>query len=306
MAYKHDYDKILTRLVNTLSKLNNGEALSTTELAKEYNVSERTIRRDFNEHLINFPIYKDGKKWKMKEGFRLEKIASLEDTVVLNIIEGLVEGSSGKFSQKAKKLLAKIKNEEYNPIYTKLNLEDISDKLTEVQKLESAIKGKNIIKCSYAFEGYSKKIELKPLKIVNYEGFWYLVALDARDDTLKKYYLKNVTNIQILQDLFIVENALDELLENSISVWFERKNKPFEVKLRIDAKIEKYFRRKPISKTQKIVASHEDGSVEISISITHDMEIIPLIKYWIPHIKVIEPKRIQDEIERDLRKYLRL
>ncbi len=306
MAYKHDYDKILTRLVNTLSKLNNGEALSTTELAKEYNVSERTIRRDFNEHLINFPIYKDGKKWKMKEGFRLEKIASLEDTVVLNIIEGLVEGSSGKFSQKAKKLLAKIKNEEYNPIYTKLNLEDISDKLTEVQKLESAIKGKNIIKCSYAFEGYSKKIELKPLKIVNYEGFSYLVALDARDDTLKKYYLKNVTNIQILQDLFIVENALDELLENSISVWFERKNKPFEVKLLIDAEIEKYFRRKPISKTQKIVASHEDGSVEISISITHDMEIIPLIKYWIPHIKVIEPKRIQDEIERDLRKYLRL
>lgn len=306
MAYKHDYDKILTRLVNTLSKLNNGEALSTTELAKEYNVSERTIRRDFNEHLINFPIYKDGKKWKMKEGFRLEKIASLEDTVVLNIIEGLVEGSSGKFSQKAKKLLAKIKNEEYNPIYTKLNLEDISDKLTEVQKLESAIKGKNSIKCTYAFEGYSKKIEIKPLKIVNYEGFWYLVALDARDDTLKKYYLKNVTNIQILQDLFIVENALDELLENSISVWFERRNKPFEVKLLIDAEIEKYFRRKPISKTQKIVASHEYGSVEISISITHDMEIIPLVKYWIPHIKVIEPKRIQDEIERDLRKYLRL
>jgi hypothetical protein len=31
MAYKHDYDKILTRLVNILSKLNDGEALSVKE-----------------------------------------------------------------------------------------------------------------------------------------------------------------------------------------------------------------------------------------------------------------------------------
>ena len=44
MAYKHDYDKILTRLTIILSRLNDGEALSVTELAKEFNVSERTIQ----------------------------------------------------------------------------------------------------------------------------------------------------------------------------------------------------------------------------------------------------------------------
>ena len=34
MAYKHDYDKILTRLTEILSKLNNGEALSVKSWQK--------------------------------------------------------------------------------------------------------------------------------------------------------------------------------------------------------------------------------------------------------------------------------
>ena len=55
MPYKHNCDTILTRLTVILSRLNDGEALSVTELAKEFNVSERTIQRDFNERLIPFP-----------------------------------------------------------------------------------------------------------------------------------------------------------------------------------------------------------------------------------------------------------
>ena len=82
MAYKHDYDTILTRLTIILSRLNDGEALSVTALAKEFNVSDRTIQRDFNERLISFPVYQDKKKWRMQEGYRLEKSASVEDAVV--------------------------------------------------------------------------------------------------------------------------------------------------------------------------------------------------------------------------------
>ena len=45
MAYKHDYDKALTRLRVTLQRLNDGEALGVKELAEEFNVSTRTIQR---------------------------------------------------------------------------------------------------------------------------------------------------------------------------------------------------------------------------------------------------------------------
>ncbi len=62
MAYKHDYDKILTRLTTILKRLNDGEALSIKDLAEEFNVSTRTIQRDFNERLISFPIIQVNKK----------------------------------------------------------------------------------------------------------------------------------------------------------------------------------------------------------------------------------------------------
>jgi len=302
MAYKHDYDKILTRLTVILSKLNDGEALSVKELAKEFNTSDRTIQRDFNERLVSFPIYQENKKWKMQNGFRVEKTKSLEDEIVLDIIEKITEGIGGKFSTKAHKLLSKIKNEDFNPIYTKLNIEDISDKFTDIQVLETAIKEKREVECSYNDEKHDiYSTTIQPLKIVNFEGYWYLIAL--RDETLKKYYLKNISMPKIIDRVFETDSKLDTLLEDSISVWFQRDIEPFEVKLFADKLAAKFFKRRPLP-TQNIDSLNTDGSMEFSVTITHEMEILPIIKYWIPHIYVVEPKWVKDIVQEDLEKYM--
>jgi len=304
MAYKHDYDKILTRLTVILSKLNDGESLSVKALAKEFNTSDRTIQRDFNERLASFPIYQENKKWKMQEGFRVEKTNSLEDEIVLDIIEKITEGIGGKFSIKANKLLSKIKNEDFNPIYTKLNIEDISDKFQDIQILEGAIRNKTVVKCSYNDEKHPiYATAIKPLKIVNFEGFWYLLAL--KGDVLKKYYLKNISSPNVTQESFTTENTLDTLLDNSISVWFQKDVAPFEVKFYADKSAAKFFKRRPLP-TQKIDSLNSDGTMEFSVSITHEMEILPLIKYWIPHLFVIEPSWIKTLIEDDTKNYLEL
>lgn len=304
MAYKHDYDKILTRLTSILSRLNDGESLSVKELAEEFNVSTKTIQRDFNERLVSFPIYQENKKWKMADGFKLEKATTIEDAIVLDIIDKLTESIGTGFYSKAKKLLSKIKNDDYNPIYTKLNIEDISDKLKEIQLLETAIKDKKIIDAIYDFEKYKNEVSIKPLKIVNFEGFWYLVGLDARNDVLKKYYLKNISFIKLLDENFTTTSKIDELLKNSISVWFQEDNEPFEVKLHISKVISKFFKRKPISPNQIVESLYDDGSMDIVLNITHEMEILPIVKYWLPHIKILEPLWITEILEEELREYL--
>jgi len=304
MAYKHDYDTILTRLTHILSKLNDGEVLSVKELAEEFNVNARTIQRDFNERLVSFPIYKEGRRWKMQEGFRVEKTKSLEDELVLDIIEKITEGIGGKFATKSQKLLSKIKNEDFNPIYAKLNIEDISDKFADIQLLEGAIKEKLEIKCSYNneyHEIYSTTIQ--PLKIVNFEGFWYLLAL--RGEILKKYYLKNISNVKVTEKEFKTDAKVETLLDNSISIWFSQENEPFEVKLYADSSCAKFFKRRPLP-TQTILSVESDGSIEFTLKITHEMEILPIVKYWIPHIFVIEPQWIQQILEEDLVKYNRM
>lgn len=304
MAYKHDYDKILTRLSYILSRLNDGEALSVKDLAKEFNTSERTVQRDFNERLVSFPILQEGKKWKMQEGFRVEKTKSLEDEIVLDIIEKITEGIGGKFASKSHKLLSKIKNQDFNPIYAKLNIEDISDKFGEIQVIEGAIKAKKEIECSYDDERHDIfKVTLKPLKIVNFEGFWYLVAL--QEDVLKKYYLKNISNVKATDATFSTDAKLENLLDSSISVWFQKDVEPFEVKIYANKIAAKYFQRRPLP-TQTIESLHQDGTMEFVIKITHEMEILPIIKYWLPHMRVIEPEWIQEMIDEDLKGYLEM
>lgn len=303
MAYKHDYDKILTRLSYILSRLNDGEALSVKDLAKEFNTSERTVQRDFNERLVSFPIFQDGKKWKMQDGYRVEKTKSLEDEIVLDIIEKITEGIGGKFASKSHKLLSKIKNQDFNPIYAKLNIEDISDKFSEIQIIEGAIKAKKEIECSYDDQRHNIfKVKLQPLKIVNFEGFWYLVAL--QDEVLKKYYLKNISNVKATDAAFSTDAKLEDLLDSSISVWFQKDVEPFEVKIYANKTAAKYFQRRPLP-TQSIESLHKDGTIEFVVKITHEMEILPIIKYWLPHMRVIEPVWIQEMIDEDLNLYLK-
>jgi len=303
MGYKHDYDKILTRLTIILSKLNDGEALSVKELAEEFNTSPRTIQRDFNERLISFPIYQDKRRWKMQDGFKIEKSHGIEDKIILDIIEKITEGIGGKFASKSHELLAKLKNEDLNsPIFAKLNIEDITDKLKEIQFIEQSIKDKTVIECSYDDEKHGVyKTTLKPLKIANYEGFWYLIAL--KNETLKKYYLKNITNVKLTEDSFTHNSKLSDLLDNSISIWFNQYTEPFEVKIYANKIATKYFKRRPLP-TQSIETLSQDGTMEFVIKITHEMEILPIIKYWLPHMRIIEPQWIQDKIDEDLKGYL--
>ena len=302
LGYKHDYDKILIRLVNILSFLNDKKKTIRKELVKRFKVTGRKILRDM-ERLSSFPIYKDSKRWKMQDGFKLEKNNSFEEEVVLGILEEFSSSIGGKFSAKAHKLLNKLKNNELNPIYTKLNIEDIGDMFDEIKILEDAIKNKNTLECIYddEFNKPYKEI-LKPLKIVNYEGFWYLVALDE-DDYVRKLYLKKVSNIKVKDEVFKTSTKIDEMLNDSISIWFQSDREAFDVHLHVDPEIAKYFRRKPLP-TQKLHSVNQDGSLGIVVTITYEMEIIPIIKYWMPHLKVLEPKWLEEKIAEDVREFL--
>lgn len=305
MNYKHDYDKTLTRLITIIARLNNGESLSVKELAEEFNVSSRTIQRDFNERLVSlYPIHKDNKKWKMQDGYRLEKTNSVEETVILDILEKITDSLGTTFSLKAKKLLSKIKNEDFNPIYAKLDMEDISSKIGDITLIEEAIKEKLEIECTYTFEAYKKKLNLKPLKLANYEGFWYLIALDARNDRLKKYHFKSVNTIQLNAKTFNVSSDIEKLLDNSINIWFNEQKEPFEVILWVDKKATKILKRKPISQSQRIIKEYPDGSCDASVMITDEREITSIVKYWIPHIKVVSPTEIKEKIMKDIKQYL--
>lgn len=304
MGYKHDYDKTMRRLTVILQKLYEGKSLSVTELAEEFGVSTRTIQRDFNDKLIQFPIIKDGKKWKMRDGFHLEKLKSVEDQLVLDMLEKLSENLGNSFAQRAKSILSKIKNPVVSPIYTSLGIEDIGEHIVDINLIEQSIIEKSILTCKYRIDSKVYDIGLKPLKIANFEGFWYLIALDSRNNILKKYHIKSMSNIIVLDKKFTRSKELNESLQNAINIWFSIENEPFDIVLHVDTDIAKYFQRKPISKSQIISSiNSQDGSIEITLKITHEMEIIPIILRWIPYIRVLEPEWLREDIMKKVEVY---
>ena len=53
------------------------------------------------------------------------------------------------------------------------------------------------------------------------------------------------------------------------------------------------------------MGADKDGSIEIEIKLTHEMEIIPLILWYIPYIKVLEPQWLADDVKSRVQEYLK-
>lgn len=77
-----------------------------------------------------------------------------------------------------------------------------------------------------------------------------------------------------------------------------------EVVLKAEKEVADYFKRRNILPNQVLVKELEDGGVLVSTKVAFDEEILKLIRYWIPHVSVVSPVRLQRELENGLRGYL--
>ena len=91
-------------------------------------------------------------------------------------------------------------------------------------------------------------------------------------------------------------------VEDDDSIWFGQDKQ--EIILSVDSQVAFYFKQRSILPEQQIVKELNDGGLLVSSKINHDMQLLPLIRFWIPNLKIVNPKRLQEELEIDLKKYL--
>ena len=297
---KHDYDKILFRLNSIWQRLREGEVLSVKDLALEFNVSTKTIQRDFNERLIHkLPIEKNGHKWKVKDGHSLDKNLSFEEDLVLDVLKELASSMGSSFGSHANNLFSKLQNTHDNPIHSKIEIEDISDKTNLIQQLQEAII--SFKQVEFHFKGKYRYVEA--YKITTFDGYWYLYGKDILDGRLKTFYIKDITNFLITDQIFPKNIAALKKLDSAINVWFEPNNEIFEVRLLVNKDIAKYFIRRPLCKSQLVTKENDDGSIELLLTATSKKELIYELKKWQPHLLVLEPKDLAKEMLEISREY---
>jgi len=283
----------LKNLLIILKRLYDGKELSVKELSNELGVSERAVSRYFNEYLKNagFPLKKKGRKFVLESG----------NENILTAIEAIENfAKEAGFYNQIKKYIKQIKTNSFNPIFTKLHIEDISERLNDFELIEKAIRENKIIEFNYK----NKKYKIKPLKLANFEGYWYLMGLDINEnDKYKTFHFKSIEKIKLSDKTF---EEVDLKLENAINVWFEPFKKPFRVEFIADKWVSKFLQRIPLNPTQKIIQKYDDGSMLFEIKVTHFEEIKPIIKRYLPQIRVLSPKELDDEIKEEIKEYLNL
>lgn len=178
-------------LVQILSKFNNGESLSAQELTQEFNVDTRTIQRDLNERLTFMPIKKENGRYVL-ESFALGKLSfkDIQNFATLSGIAELYPKLDQGFivdllSCRVNKVLM-VKNEGFQ----KVDYELFKD-------LSVAILKHNVLNFFYK----DKERQIKPYKLVNYKGIWYL--LGDENDKLKHFNLDKISKLRTKNENFI-------------------------------------------------------------------------------------------------------
>ena len=286
-----------------LERLQNGETLSITTLAREWNIPTKTVQRDFIKLMEgNYGVIRasDGKRFTLAR----EQTTSKSADTAIKMLDSLSADIGGEFYTKAQAALHKLQRYIESPFYTRIDVENISDKLDLIEDLEYAISKQKMVTFSYKRWYVPDTVKtyenVKPYKIIIFDGFWYL--LTQYKDHYIKFYLKEIKDMKILEQTFNHDDKVLDRMGKALDIWFDPKAEPFDVTILLENDAIVYFERKPIK--GQFLKKNSDGTAELTVSITHKEEIFSVLKKWLPQIKIIEPMDLQEEFEKLLQNYL--
>lgn len=295
------YDRGLARLMQYLYLFAQGKRLTRDELCEEFNISGSQVYRDMG-YLKYYPIVQDQyKRYHFDEGYGLDKsVLETDEMFQLMLSLSLTEDIDEAFSQRAQSIIKKLVVHGFaSPYYIKPEqYEDFDTDSDIANLLEDAIKQSRVTEIHYKNQEHL----VEPYRISNFDGLWYLFAKDLSSGKTRTYDMKYIKDANMTGKKFKSVNA-DELLQHVHSAWYEDGN-CFTVTIKVSNEIAPHFKRKKHLTTQTIEKEYDDGSLFISFEVSHDEDIDNLIKAWLPHVEVIQPKRMRNRLAAELKTYL--
>jgi len=293
-----NHDTLVYRLAQILVKFNQGEKLDPQTLAEEFGVNLRTIQRDLNVRFAYLPLQKNGGRYHLDPAF-LGKLSTrdIERFAGLAGVRGLFPSLSDDFLRdifdtRIQSALL-VKGHHY---------ENLAGKEAAFRQLEQAI----ISRCHVAFdyakdEGAKPYASVTPFKLMNHKGIWYLAARDG--DKVKTFSFAKIERLCLLDTHFAPDPDIDKTLVEEDGIWMGEDKK--EIVLKIASEVAGYFKRRRLIANQVIEKELEDGGLIVSAKVGHLNQVLPIVRYWIPHIRIISPEYLQTEIEKGLAEYLK-
>ena len=290
-------EKLADRLATMLVMLDNGESLNLKELAIKFEVSERTLARDISRlksAKLDLGLVSD---LEGEQKYRTtNKVFKLKDIQKF----AKISGAYGVYPELKPSFLKKLLADDQQGVYEAKGYayEDASKLEKLLAMLSEAIEKNQQI--GFLYNAEPRVVE--PYRLIHHHGSWYLAAV--RKGKLLTYRVSRITRSYQQHELSTFKPNPDILkqLEDEDSIWFGREKS--EVILKVHADVVLHFMQRQLFPEQELVKTLEDGGILVSSKISHAMQLLPLVRYWIPHVEIISPEHLQDELETGLKGYL--
>jgi len=296
LSSSDDHDRLAWRLTAILLKLNQGERVVPEQLAEEFGVHLRTIRRDLHDRFAFLPLKKEAGRYHLDPAYlgRLT-FADIERFASLAGLQGLFPALDTQFFREL--FDSRIQN---TLTIHGNSFEDLGSRVHDFRTLQKAITRRHLVRFTYRKDSGTKSVEVHPYKLIHHGGIWYLAATDV--GTIKAYALGKMDDLVMLEDTYVPEPHLLDMLQEEDSIWLNEKKT--EAVLTVAAPVASYFRRRKLIAQQHIDKELEDGGLIISGKFAHPDQILPTVRHWIPHVRIVSPAAWQELLETGLRNYL--
>jgi predicted DNA-binding transcriptional regulator YafY len=292
----------LHRTIEILKHLNEGKQLCVTRLAQEYEVSDRTIRRDFEliKELFGDFISKEGECYRAYKKVLLDEVLHATDLMTLANIVNLfgVTQKQSLISDKTKSLIDKsmtVYDFKSRPYENMTNHEVI-------KKLEHAIKFNKEIKVRYKTERATTQALFHPYKILFLNENFYLVGINASKNHVEYRRITMIEEVAYTKKGFFIDHKVSKFFSTLQTPWAAYGKEEIVIRLRIEVSIRRYFMKKKYLPSQEVVHTFDNGDIEVHYTITNLREIEELIIKWLPRIHVIAPRNLNKMIKRTLKR----
>ncbi|WP_037586088.1 helix-turn-helix transcriptional regulator [Stenoxybacter acetivorans] len=290
-------EKLANRLSAILIRLNDGERLNIDELARDYSCSTRTLKRDFHDRLIMMDFQEYGPKY-----YRLDnrKLGYLSDKHIQRFarfaaVQDLFPKIDRDFFQEKLRESVLVKGFQY---------EDIKGKQNDFDLLSQAIAECRLVEFHYQKvidkPESGKDYRIAPHRLLNKNGVWYLIGTEQ--SKVKTFCFTQISRLQLQEEHFERDETLLAEINTTDSIFYG--NQISEILIQVNAVVAGYFKRRNLLPNQEIIHKADDGKLLLACKNVNSAEVVPIVQYWLPHLRIISPESIQQQMENGLHEYL--
>ena len=281
--------KLAQRLAHILALLHQGGSLDKHQLAQQFGVDVRTIERDLSERLHDSAERSPAGQWQLTlhrrstiPAYYLHSYAELAGTGRLfpdSSLPYLLEQLETPTAQRTMQV---------QPTPS----EDLRSRGPHFTLLQSAIEQHH--ECHFTYK--DKPRIAQPYRLIHKNGIWYLAAEEG--ERLKNFSIALIEALQVDETSHFTPNpAHHDYINSKDDIWFTTQTT--EVLLRVAPEVAHYFTRRALLPQQQQHAD-TDGSLLVTTHINHPQQLLPVVRHWLPHVRIVQPVELHQAVVESL------